>query len=544
MIKYHTRHIPAEHLDFDTETGRQVKENGLCDVLSPESLKQVKSHGIQTIELRLVWWEFEPEPGVFNWKRFDRDLELVENAGLKAGILMWLNHPPVWYHNQPEKAECFKCLEHGESTTTLSLWDPETLKIKERLMKIISNRYKDRLDFIYTMFSGDFGEPVLPQGVKHYKFSSPHTHEGIFWSGDKYARASWNKYIKEKYQTIDKVNQSWLSNFSSWNNDLLDEITDPTKVNTARRLDYMNWITESTTSYAANIYRLVKKYFPESRIGIPLGHCSEAENGQLKSLCIKKISSISKGFTVRWTGMAQLGEFGKSNILAARISSIARFYGVDFGEEAALIIRSDNAAAALYEGLSNGMSLLHNDIGNIRRADAINTELFDRMLVDPPVNRTALFYPVEQEMLDAFEAAPFEHLIYYIEKAAELRHKTNYDICDSIMIADGALRDKEELIFVDSTVIHENLLSVLSDFIASGGSIIVCNNAKVSIIENGSQLESRLESVSIKAGMPEYPEYEKLKLHEDDFITIHEKHISRFSPGENTFVIFNKDELI
>ena len=32
-VKYHTRHIPEEHLNMDTPMGKGVKENGLCDVL-------------------------------------------------------------------------------------------------------------------------------------------------------------------------------------------------------------------------------------------------------------------------------------------------------------------------------------------------------------------------------------------------------------------------------------------------------------------------------------------------------------------------------
>lgn len=177
-----------------------MKENGLCDVLKPESIEHIKSYGIETVELRLVWWEFEPKPNVFNWDRFDRYLELVEDAGLKAGVLMWLNHPPVWYYGKLDRAEFFQCLEHGKSTTTLSLWDPESINIKERLMKIISDRYKDRLEFIYVMFSGDYGEPVLPQGVNHYNFSSPHTHGEYSGAGtsmpEYHGKSTFNKNIE------------------------------------------------------------------------------------------------------------------------------------------------------------------------------------------------------------------------------------------------------------------------------------------------------------------------------------------------------------
>ena len=95
-VRFHSRHIPRELLNFDTPTGVEVRNNGLCDALEPDMLARLKDQGVETMETRMVWWEVEPEPGRFNFSRFERDLSKIENAGLKPGVFPWFQHPPAW----------------------------------------------------------------------------------------------------------------------------------------------------------------------------------------------------------------------------------------------------------------------------------------------------------------------------------------------------------------------------------------------------------------------------------------------------------------
>ena len=183
---YHSRHIPLEHLNLDTSMGRVVASNGLHIVLEPDNLAKLKSFGVDTVELRLTWCELEKVPGQFDFSRFDRDIERVEKAGLQPGLMAWFNHPPSWYGGTR-----FKCLSHGLESTTLSPWDPATLREADRLYAKVAERYGDRIKFVYVTGSGDYGEPCLPQGVRHYVFSSPHSHIGLDWVGDRFARAAW-----------------------------------------------------------------------------------------------------------------------------------------------------------------------------------------------------------------------------------------------------------------------------------------------------------------------------------------------------------------
>ena len=67
---YHTRHIPIEHLKLTTQTAHKVIKNGLTTCLDPDKISKLVDMGIDTIELRLVWWELEKKKNQFERKIF------------------------------------------------------------------------------------------------------------------------------------------------------------------------------------------------------------------------------------------------------------------------------------------------------------------------------------------------------------------------------------------------------------------------------------------------------------------------------------------
>ncbi|HCD34782.1 MAG TPA: hypothetical protein DER01_20400 [Phycisphaerales bacterium] len=441
---YHTRHIPIEHLKLTTQTAHKVIKNGLTTCLDPDKISKLVDMGIDTIELRLVWWELDKKKNQFDWSRFERDLDRVVKAGLKVGLMAWFNHPPSWH-----KGVNFKCLRHGFETTTLSPWAPQTLDNFDRLYEIVSQRYANIVDFVYVTSCGDFGEPVLPQGVEHYTFSSPHSHGGLFWTGDEYAQKQW--------KTISDICMT----------DIL------TTQDRATILQYVNFIEESTAQFTADCYQTIRNHFPKSRYAVPLGFVEEANNGHSKSLVIKKMAEVSPDFTARWTGMAELRNFGKSNVPANRVSAAARFYGAKFGEEAALIIEAENAKNALYECIANGATMLHNDFMNITKSGDDNISLAKNITFCPPITNTALLWPDIDEKINAFmlDGTGQELLNFhqFINQAAEVRKHTNYDIVDSRMIQDGILNKYENLI--NLTPIPDELECYINVFKNQGGEV-------------------------------------------------------------------------
>ena len=476
---YHTRHIPAEHLRLHTRGGRIcLYTNRLCAVTQPENLAALKAQGVDTVELRLTWEEIERERGVFDFSRFDREVRRVESAGLAVGLMAWFNYAPKWY-----RGTVFGCAEHECDGGTLSPWDPDTLRQIDRLYGEVAKRYGERIGFIYVTGSGDFGEPVCPQGVAHYRFNALHNHGGIAWTGDPFARAAWAKVSPV---SVEKV---------------LDGEADDA---TCRA--YARFVAETTATYIAEVYRITRRHFPKARFGVPLGHFADFPHGQWRTLVIRKMCAVSPDFTARWSGMGFVKGFANGNVPARRISSAAHFYGCRFGEEAAWFIDRDLAPTALYETIANGSTMLHNDFGNILKADPEVNRMMRSPLYDPPVTEVALLWPDWEEARlagrdpqDCAEAGGYVRRMR--EKAAGIRALTDYAICDSAMVGDGFLEKcgVKKLVLLDGDVPAE-LAAAVGRFRASGGTVVRAEDLK----------------------LPEGPAV---------YRTVHAKHVSMFDPA-------------
>ena len=538
---YHSRHIPKELLNFDTPVAREARRNGLCDVLDGDMPARLKDCGVEVIETRLVWWELEKKPGQLDFSRLDRDIKKIEDAGLKPAVFPWFQHPPAWYDHQHANHMRFRCLEHDHESTILSQWDPQTLEVYDRLYGQLAQHMDGRLAFLYAGISGDFGEYCYPSGVKHYLFSPTHNHEG-FWCGDRLARESFARNMEQNYGKLDDLNEAWQTRFTSWQDDLMPLL--PFNGNRiSRRLDFACWYTSSLYEFSDAACAIVRRHFPETKIGIPLGFPYESLIvGQIKSMG-SKLAARHK-MIARWTGMAYLQAFERTNVLARRFATAAHFYGTEFATEAALTLTKENAANGLYESLANGAVIIHDDPQNIIRAEDVHQKLRSKLFIDPPQCSCAVLYPLYDELLqiDDFEIEQF------IDRAANLRAKCDYDICDHCMINDGFLGRINDLLIIVSCTVPEQTATQLETFIAKGGHIWLCADSRISLLnEKGEKTglsiteeTSGESSISHDTGglyrvesPPQFEPYEMLiRRYGTGFYTTHKNCVSRYVPAQ------------
>ena len=213
---YHTRHIPREHLRLDDPWGKAVENNRLCDTLDEPVISEMQKYHIDIIETRAVWAEIEKEEGVLDFSAVRERVDKIRQAGIGVGIFPWFQHPPAW----KKDATRLQCLEHGKESTLISLWDPELLKIYDRLYGALAAEFRDEIDFLYVGVYGDYGEVFFPHGVTHYKFSPPHGHPGLY-CGDVLARADWKNYLKAKYRTLPALCTAWAEDIGSFDENLM-----------------------------------------------------------------------------------------------------------------------------------------------------------------------------------------------------------------------------------------------------------------------------------------------------------------------------------
>lgn len=454
-IRFHSRHIPASHLMLN-DFAKSAQLDTLSTCLEMDKIGDFRKWGVDTIELRLCWWNLERIPGVYDFSRFDADLTRVEAAGLKGGLMCWFFFPPDWC----KEGVRFRCTRHQADANFLSPWDPASVATADRIYSAAVDRYGKRIDFVYVMSCGDYGEPMFPCGVGHYRFSSPHTHGGICWAGDRFARAAWAKISPMPVEDV-------LSG----------------KADRATKLKYVNFCQERVADYTAANFAVVRKRFPWARYGLPIGG-REENGGNSRSLTVKRVCEVSTNVTVRWTALGMERDFGLSNVFARRMSSICRFYGCAFGEEIsfpACLTNETLFAHSSYEIIANAATMLHNDYQAMKLCgDAAIRKLRD-MKVSPPETDIALLWPDVDASLDAVEREEDPHrleqppwIFFYnlVEaKARKMRMNTDYEVCDTRMIRDGFLEKMKIRKLVSFFPVPPETESELAAFRARGGEV-------------------------------------------------------------------------
>ena len=446
VAHYHSRHIPAEHINDAVPFGLMVKTN-LSYCIEADKLADMKKWGVDTIELRLVWWELEHEKGVFDWSRLDRDVAKVEAGGLKVGLFSWFHIPPDWY-----QGNVFRCVSHDKPARTLSPWDPAALDVADRIYGATAAHYGKRIDFVYVIGSADYGEPGFPHAIKHYKFSAAHSHQSVDWTGDQFARAAWAKISDVPLETVVAG-----------------------KADRATALKYCDFYSDRNARYCGEVFAIARKKFPWARFGLPVGHHSEYPSAYNRAEVIKRLCEVSTNITVRWTDLGGFRDFSKSSVFARRVKSACLFYGCEFGEETShpLIFSNEELSNhASYELVANATSMLHNDYPCIRCAGEKNRARMRDYPCSEPVCDVALLWPDIEEKLYAVAHATATNDRFteaFVAEAGEFRKRTDYWICDTMMIKDGFLEKMGVRKVVALHPIPPETEAALADFRAKGG---------------------------------------------------------------------------
>ena len=469
----HSRHIPREHIKFGTPMSAVLEKEKLYDsITDPEVIKAMRECGVSVIETRLVWSELEREKGVLDYSRLERDMALIEKNGFKVGVFNWFQHPPKW--SDLTRA---RCLAHGVDSTIISLWDPRYLAEYDRLLKDLAQKYGSRISFLYVGVHGDYGEVMYPAGCKHYKFSPPHGHSGL-WCGDSLARADFQNRMRAKYKTVEALNAAWKTNFNSFDDDLMPKL--PLEANNINmRADFALWYSKSLIDFTDKICAIARRHFPDTKMALPVGCLYESRSGEGMNKSQTAKLAAKYNMTARWTGVAHTKEFARTNVSTKRLSAAARFYGAKFGVEAAAGIAGTKVPAAIYESLANGSSMFHNDPASILK------ELPQYLACDkylkclPRRCDKGVYYPYLAEITRSIDIRDF-----YAE-FAKVRGHCDYELTDDFMIGDGFLKTVKELILVKNCPIPQKTADILAKWQSEGGSVYHIKNYPPVILETG-----------------------------------------------------------
>lgn len=513
---YHTRHIPERQLNLDTPMGADVKRNGLCDVMQEPYVSCMKDYKIDIVETRLVWWEWETAPGIFDFSALRADMKAIRDNGFGVGVFPWFMHPPKW-ENEMVRA---KCLEHGEESTIPSLWDPRLIEHYDRLYAALAAEMRDEIDFLYICIYGDFGEPQYPHNTKHYKFSPAHAHFGL-WSGDRLARADFKRVLTEKYGTVDRLNAAWGTEHKSFDEDLMVWLD-----NINFRQDYQKWYSDSLMIFMDKACAVARKHFPNTRMGAPIGCKSDCLClGQTKSIVSKLCAKYN--ILSRCTTLSDFADYAHSNVVTRRIATASQFYGAEYGVESPLIQDEKRAHTAVYQIISSNTVVVHDDPGNIYRAKDVFFKYRNLPGAMPFYCDYAAYFSVESEKCSHpcgntdFAAVNSDTDFYpqgQFDELALLRECTDFDIIDYQLIEDGFLKNNPKVVLVRDIEIEAAVAEKIAEYSKSGGTVYYVKDNPPKILETG-------ESFICGEAIDDYTAFGKRN---KIFVTDHGDRISRF----------------
>lgn len=219
-----------------------------------EDMRLFHKAGINFVVLPVFSWaKLEPEEGVYDFGWLDKLMDTFEKNNIKVGMATPTTAQPAW----------------------LSKKYPEVLPVDKQGRKrthgmrvffcVNSPKYRERAAAI--------AEQMAKRYAKHPSLALWHVANeyGTFCYCPT-CEAKFRTWLKEKYGTLDNLNEKWNTAF--WGRTLysFDEIMLPTELNDDYRfnpsvnLDYRRFMTDSTIACFENEAQILRKYNPDITI--------------------------------------------------------------------------------------------------------------------------------------------------------------------------------------------------------------------------------------------------------------------------------------
>lgn len=112
-------------------------------LLHDDVYKQVKDHGITSLQSYVYWAEVEKKRYEWDFSVYDEVVEKIAGQGLKwcPFLILGTNYSvPEWFHNS-EHSIYAKCVEHGRECDIKSIWNLFIMKYVEEFIDRFSAHY-------------------------------------------------------------------------------------------------------------------------------------------------------------------------------------------------------------------------------------------------------------------------------------------------------------------------------------------------------------------------------------------------------------------
>ncbi len=436
----------------------------------------------------------ETAPGQWEWQEAEEVYQRAREERFLFAMFPHFAFPARWYIEK-ENPALTRCVEHGEEIPALSPWEPLFASWLDRQWSALARQFggaQPRVDALVLGIHGDYGEAGLFTGARlaspeqredwQKRFGKAHNHKG-FWCGDEKAKESFRRAMLRKYGDLDALNKAWGTSFAKE-----EEIRYPRSPAEGRRwwLDFVGWYQNGVTYWVDVTCRLAQRYFPRTLRILPIGFADEDVRYGADISALVKVAS-RYGTAVRSTHAGYLPLAENESFLLARIASACRFYGVPLWMETPGTVNAMRQAEALYQAMAQGAVGLFDWAINPITHKAVYEQNLRHLTAGQPVVDVAMFFPSTAVRLADVGEAPTMR-----RGCAQARDLFVFDIIDERMIRDGALERYRLLIFWEGTVIEQDVLEKIVEWVDAGGVAVAYDFGKVTSVEGDGSAWRRL----------------------------------------------------
>ncbi len=478
--------------------GASPRPNVLEPPPAADWLARQKTLGLVADEDYIAWGAVEREPDHWNWKQHDSMEGALHKAGLKYVAYCWVHFPPVWLREQPANRTLMRCLEHGQETNYLSIFDPRTIEWYDHFYKNLHEHFGERIDDVYACILGPYGEGNYPLAVPDW-VNMGHCHEG-YWCGDKFAIKVFQAAMENKYGDVAKLNRAWATHLASFDGVRApEEIARsgfkpspeafPTAQDKRRWLDFITWYHQAIIDFAERSLQTVLKYYPASKVRIKPGGSAGGVNPIPWGTYCPGYAKMAKGYGI----VIQPADCQGAVFADKWMGTAYQFYGVTEGTEPATALDKKTFVRRLFSDASSGAAQFFTYEFEQHAADI---HKYVHLLTGKPgETQIAVYCPTTLYRLGA-------NLWFTIQASNEMRDLCEYDVLDEALILDGALTPQryKVLVVYQAAVVDDPVLAKFTAFQRTGGRVVVVGTTPIKNLEGNTWGgASKVERVGISS---------------------------------------------
>lgn len=241
-----------------------------------EDLERMLASGIETIRIaEFAWSKVEPREGEFTYDFFDAFLETAKETGMKIIFGTPTATPPAWLTSKyPEVLNCRMDgvpFRHG-MRRHYNYNSPKYQELCGRIVEKFASHYAKHPNVIGWQIDNEINCEV----------------NEFYSESDTFA---FRRFLKEKYQTLDALNDAWGTVFwnqtyTAWEEIYVPRTTIHNSTNPHQTLDYIRFVSDSAVRFCRMQSDILRKYLKPGDFITTNGMFDKLDNHRMTDECL------------------------------------------------------------------------------------------------------------------------------------------------------------------------------------------------------------------------------------------------------------------